>query len=87
MLALLDAHRAGEVDYSRQIWTMLVFQLWHGIFVTGAIRRRSPSRSTRSGCSGYSEAERIVGFAGSGPAMGAAPCQWKIRMSVSLSTK
>ncbi|MHA3705048.1 asparagine synthase (glutamine-hydrolyzing) [Jatrophihabitans sp. YIM 134969] len=30
---LLDAHRAGPVDLSRKIWTVLVFLLWHGIFV------------------------------------------------------
>ncbi|SOD74396.1 asparagine synthase (glutamine-hydrolysing) [Jatrophihabitans sp. GAS493] len=32
-LRLLDAHRAGPHDYSRKIWTLLVFMLWHGIFV------------------------------------------------------
>jgi asparagine synthase (glutamine-hydrolysing) len=42
ILGLLDAHRAGRGDYSRQIWTILVFQLWHGIFVTGAIRPEIP---------------------------------------------
>jgi asparagine synthase (glutamine-hydrolysing) len=42
VLALLDAHRAGKGDFSRQIWTILVFQLWHGIFVTGAIRPEIP---------------------------------------------
>lgn len=36
-LKLLDAHRRGEADYSRQIWTLLVFMLWHDIFVTGRI--------------------------------------------------
>ena len=33
VLALLDAHRAGPHDYSRKIWTLLVFMIWHGIFV------------------------------------------------------
>jgi asparagine synthase (glutamine-hydrolysing) len=42
VLGLLDAHRAGQRDYSRQIWTILVFQIWHGIFVTGAIRPEIP---------------------------------------------
>ncbi len=37
VVGLLDAHRAGEADYSRPIWTVLVFQLWHEIFVTGSI--------------------------------------------------
>ena len=42
VLALLDAHRAGEADHSRRIWTILVFQLWHEIFVTGAITPTDP---------------------------------------------
>ncbi len=37
VLAMLDAHKAGEADHSRRIWTILVFQIWHAIFVTGAI--------------------------------------------------
>jgi asparagine synthase (glutamine-hydrolysing) len=32
-LALLEAHRAGPHDYSRKIWTLLVFIIWHGVFV------------------------------------------------------
>jgi asparagine synthase (glutamine-hydrolysing) len=42
VLAMLDAHRAGEADHSRRIWTVLVFLLWHGIFVTGAITPAVP---------------------------------------------
>jgi asparagine synthase (glutamine-hydrolysing) len=30
---MLDAHRDGPVDHSRRIWTLLVFLLWHGIFI------------------------------------------------------
>jgi asparagine synthase (glutamine-hydrolysing) len=30
---MLDAHRGGPVDHSRRIWTLLVFLIWHGIFV------------------------------------------------------
>jgi asparagine synthase (glutamine-hydrolysing) len=30
---MLDAHREGPVDHSRRIWAVLVFLLWHGIFV------------------------------------------------------
>ena len=37
VLALLDAHRAGPIDYSRKIWTLLVFMIWHGIFVEDRI--------------------------------------------------
>ena len=42
VLRLLDEHRAGTADHSRRIWTILVFMLWHGIFVTGAITPRVP---------------------------------------------
>lgn len=42
VLALLDAHRAGDADHSRQVWTVLVFMLWHGIFVTGQITPEVP---------------------------------------------
>jgi asparagine synthase (glutamine-hydrolysing) len=42
VLAMLDAHKAGEADHSRRIWTILVFQIWHGIFVTGAITPKIP---------------------------------------------
>ncbi|MEP6852024.1 MAG: asparagine synthase (glutamine-hydrolyzing) [bacterium] len=41
-LRLLDAHRAGPHDYSRKIWTLLVFLLWHGIFVEERIRITPP---------------------------------------------
>ena len=34
---LLDAHRTGPVDHSRRVWTLLVFLLWHGIFVEDRI--------------------------------------------------
>ncbi|WP_186575860.1 asparagine synthase (glutamine-hydrolyzing) [Aquibacillus kalidii] len=30
---LLEAHRQGKGDYSRKIWTVLMFMLWHQIFV------------------------------------------------------
>jgi asparagine synthase (glutamine-hydrolysing) len=42
VLRLLDEHRAGTADHSRRIWTILVFMLWHGIFVTGAISPQVP---------------------------------------------
>jgi len=41
-LALLDAHRVGPHDYSRKIWTLLVFLLWHGIFVEQRIEITPP---------------------------------------------
>jgi asparagine synthase (glutamine-hydrolysing) len=39
---MLDAHRDGPVDHSRRIWTLLVFLLWHGIFVEERIRPEVP---------------------------------------------
>lgn len=41
-LRLLDAHRAGDADYSRHIWTIIVFMLWYDIFVTGEITPEIP---------------------------------------------
>jgi asparagine synthase (glutamine-hydrolysing) len=41
-LRLLVAHRAGPHDYSRKIWTLLVFLIWHGIFVEERIRPAVP---------------------------------------------
>jgi asparagine synthase (glutamine-hydrolysing) len=34
---LLDEHRRGEADHSRKVWTVLVFCVWHAIFVTGSL--------------------------------------------------
>ncbi|PBB06475.1 asparagine synthase (glutamine-hydrolyzing) [Salimicrobium humidisoli] len=33
VLNLLETHRSGKHDYSRKIWTVLMFMLWHQIFV------------------------------------------------------
>ena len=30
---LLEAHRRGDADNSRKVWTVLVFCVWHAIFV------------------------------------------------------
>jgi asparagine synthase (glutamine-hydrolysing) len=42
VLRLIDEHRAGPVDHSRRIWTLLVFMLWHGIFVEQRIHPAIP---------------------------------------------
>ncbi len=39
---MLEAHRDGPVDHSRRIWTLLVFLLWHGIFVEQRITPEIP---------------------------------------------
>jgi asparagine synthase (glutamine-hydrolysing) len=41
-LRLLDAHRTGKADYSRKVWTLLVFLVWHGIFVEQRIHPQIP---------------------------------------------
>ncbi|MEV4512003.1 asparagine synthase (glutamine-hydrolyzing) [Dactylosporangium sp. NPDC049525] len=35
---LLKAHRKKEADHSRKIWTVLVFCMWHAVFVTGTLK-------------------------------------------------
>jgi asparagine synthase (glutamine-hydrolysing) len=35
---MLDEHRGGPRDHSRRIWAVLIFMLWHGIFVEQRIR-------------------------------------------------
>lgn len=35
ILNLLDAHCQGKGDYSRKIWTVLMFMLWHQIYIEG----------------------------------------------------
>ena len=42
VLDLLDEHRTGERDRSRQLWALLVFMLWHGIFIENRIKVRVP---------------------------------------------
>lgn len=37
---LLDAHKRGDGDYSRKIWTVLAFCTWHAIYVEGSIDPR-----------------------------------------------
>ncbi|MDB5084615.1 MAG: asnB [Bacilli bacterium] len=37
VLHLLQVHREGKRDYGRPIWTVLVFMLWHQIYLEGPI--------------------------------------------------
>ncbi|BDY32648.1 asparagine synthase (glutamine-hydrolyzing) [Mycolicibacterium mageritense] len=34
---MLDEHRGGVSDHSRRLWTMLIFMLWHAIFVEHSV--------------------------------------------------
>ncbi|WP_191303175.1 asparagine synthase (glutamine-hydrolyzing) [Lentzea cavernae] len=38
VLRLIEEHRSGVLDHSRRIWALLVFMIWHGIFVEGRIQ-------------------------------------------------
>ncbi|OLF08686.1 asparagine synthase (glutamine-hydrolyzing) [Actinophytocola xinjiangensis] len=42
VLRLLEEHRAGTLDHSRRIWALLVYMIWHGIFIEGTIPIRVP---------------------------------------------
>lgn len=33
VVRMLDEHREGSSDHSRRLWTVLIFMLWHAIFV------------------------------------------------------
>ena len=33
---MLNEHRDGVVDNSRRLWTILIFMVWHAIFVEDA---------------------------------------------------
>jgi asparagine synthase (glutamine-hydrolysing) len=35
---LLDAHNRGDADHSRKIWTVLIFCIWHAIFIERSLR-------------------------------------------------
>ncbi|WP_078391792.1 asparagine synthase (glutamine-hydrolyzing) [Shouchella patagoniensis] len=37
ILDMLDEHRKGTGDYSRKLWTVLCYMMWHEIHVTGNI--------------------------------------------------
>ncbi|WP_026196841.1 asparagine synthase (glutamine-hydrolyzing) [Sciscionella marina] len=42
ILRLLEEHRAGGLDHSRRLWALLVFMLWHGIFIEDRIHPEIP---------------------------------------------
>ncbi|GAB7386602.1 asparagine synthase (glutamine-hydrolyzing) [Bacillaceae bacterium] len=33
VMYMLDEHREGRADYSRKLWTILIFMLWHQIYI------------------------------------------------------
>ncbi|MGA5464520.1 asparagine synthase (glutamine-hydrolyzing) [Mycobacterium sp. NPDC050041] len=38
--SMLDEHRLGTTDHSRRLWTVLIFMLWHAIFVEHSVTPR-----------------------------------------------
>ncbi|PZM96858.1 MAG: asparagine synthase (glutamine-hydrolyzing) [Actinobacteria bacterium] len=36
-MRLLDEHKRGEADHSRKVWTVLIFCLWHAIYVARSL--------------------------------------------------
>ena len=34
---MIDEHRCGTTDHSRRLWTVLIFMLWHAIFVEHSV--------------------------------------------------
>lgn len=42
VLQLLEEHRSGVLDHSRRLWALLVFMIWHGIFVEGRLKPEVP---------------------------------------------
>ncbi|MFD7656460.1 asparagine synthase (glutamine-hydrolyzing) [Actinosynnema sp. NPDC059797] len=42
VLRVIEEHRSGVADNSRRIWALLMFMIWHGIFVEGRIRPAIP---------------------------------------------
>ena len=42
VLSLLEEHRSGSLDHSRRLWALLVFMLWHAIFVEHRISPEIP---------------------------------------------
>jgi asparagine synthase (glutamine-hydrolysing) len=42
VLRMLDEHKSGTLDHSRRLWALLVFMLWHGIFVEHRIKPEVP---------------------------------------------
>jgi asparagine synthase (glutamine-hydrolysing) len=43
ILRLLEDHKRGTLDHSRRLWALLVFMLWHGIFVEHRITPTIPA--------------------------------------------
>jgi asparagine synthase (glutamine-hydrolysing) len=42
VLQLLEEHRSGVLDHSRRLWALLVFMIWHGIFIEGRLSPEVP---------------------------------------------
>ena len=54
---MLDEHRSGASDHSRRLWTVLIFMLWHAIFV----ERQRDATDQRADLPGAALASRASG--------------------------
>ncbi|TCP26587.1 asparagine synthase (glutamine-hydrolysing) [Scopulibacillus darangshiensis] len=50
VLKLLDDHKNGKRDNSRKIWTVLVFMLWHQIYIEKSVIVHQNSALSNVGC-------------------------------------
>lgn len=39
---MLEDHRRGPLDYSRKLWTVLIFLIWYAIFIDGSMKPEIP---------------------------------------------
>ena len=49
---MLDEHRDGVSDHSRRLWTVLIFMLWHAIFVEHSVTPADQRAATRAALDG-----------------------------------
>lgn len=42
LLNMLEAHRSNKGDYSRKLWTVLIFMIWHQIYIEGLYQYNEP---------------------------------------------
>ena len=41
VMSILEEHKQGIADWSQQIWTLVVFEVWYRIFIEESIDRHT----------------------------------------------
>jgi asparagine synthase (glutamine-hydrolysing) len=80
---LLAAHRRGDADHSRKVWTVLVFCIWHAIFVERTLAAHPHLRAPDSSAKPRRTATAAVVGPNGAPAAttsGGAPSAWPSRI-------